>query len=80
MGSDKTGLLKTGIIGLILTALCCFTPALVMILGIAGLGMLTGYLDYILLPLLFLFAFVTIYAFVKTKVDVHKKGTINRLK
>jgi len=37
------------------TAICCFTPILVVGLGIVGLGMLIPYLDYVLLPALGLF-------------------------
>ncbi len=40
------------VIGTVLVALCCFTPLLVVILGIVGLSALTPYLDYILLPAL----------------------------
>jgi hypothetical protein len=35
-----------------LVALCCFTPILVILLGVVGLSALTWYLDYVLLPAL----------------------------
>jgi len=38
--------------GLIGTLLCCFTPILIVLFGLLGLGALTGYLDYALMPLL----------------------------
>lgn len=45
-------MLKTGIIGAIIAAICCFTPVLVVLLGAVGLSAALGWLDYILLPLL----------------------------
>jgi mercuric ion transport protein len=45
-------LVKTGIIGAVIAALCCATPVLVILLGAVGLSALTGYLDYVLLPAL----------------------------
>jgi mercuric ion transport protein len=57
-----TTLLKTGIIGSIIAALCCFTPVLVILFGAVGLSSLVGYLDFVLLPALALFVCITIYA------------------
>lgn len=48
-------LLKLGIAGTVLTCVACFTPAAVAVLGLLGLARWTGYLDYVLLPLLALF-------------------------
>lgn len=45
-----------------LVALCCFTPILVILLGVVGLSALTGYLDYVLLPALAVSIGLTIYA------------------
>jgi len=59
---DPKILLRTGIIGTVLVALCCFTPVLVILLGVVGLSALTGYLDYVLLPALAIFIGLTIYA------------------
>lgn len=56
------GLLKIGIIGTVIAALCCFTPVLVVLLGVVGLSALTGYLDYVLLPALAFFVALTAYA------------------
>jgi len=55
-------LLTTGIVGTVLAALCCFTPLLVVLFGAVGLSAVVGYLDYILLPVLFVFIAITIYA------------------
>ena len=54
-----TKLLKTGIVGTVLAALCCFTPVLVLLLSALGLSAVTGYLDYVLLPALFFFIVLT---------------------
>ncbi len=58
----SNGLLATGIIGTAITALCCFTPVFVVLLGAVGLSALTGYLDYVLLPALAIFVGLTVYA------------------
>jgi hypothetical protein len=60
--ADSNRLLGAGIIGAVVAALCCFTPVLVLLLGAVGLGALTGYLDYVLLPALAFFVGLTIYA------------------
>ena len=46
-------LLRTGSIGVAIAAICCFTPALVVLLGLAGLSAFVGGLDYGLFPILF---------------------------
>ena len=63
--SSNNRLLKVGIIGTIIAALCCFTPILVILLGVTGLGELTGYLDYVLLPALCIFVIIMVYALVQ---------------
>lgn len=59
---EKDRWFKTGLWGTVVTAICCFTPILVWTLGILGLATLTGYLDYVLFPLLGIFIAITIYA------------------
>lgn len=61
----STRLLKTGIIGTIIAALCCFTPLLVGLLGVVGLSAVVGYLDYVLMPALVVFILITIYALIR---------------
>lgn len=58
-------LLTTGIFGTGILAICCFTPALVILLGAVGLSAWLTWLDYVLLPLLVLFVGLTIYALVR---------------
>jgi len=50
--NDKT-LLRRGLIGSAIAAICCFTPFLVVIVAGVGLSALVGWLDYALFPLLF---------------------------
>lgn len=52
MKSDKN-LLHTGSCGTAIAAVCCFTPALVVLFGFAGLSAYIGWLDYGLFPMLF---------------------------
>jgi mercuric ion transport protein len=59
---NDRNLLKVGIIGTVIAALCCFTPILVILLGVVGLSTLVGWLDIVLLPALALFAGITVYA------------------
>ncbi|ADE14805.1 conserved hypothetical protein [Nitrosococcus halophilus Nc 4] len=56
-------LLRTGIIGSIIAAICCFTPVLVLLLGALGLAAWVGWLDYVLFPALAFFLGLTAYAF-----------------
>jgi mercuric ion transport protein len=56
-------MLKAGVIGTVVAALCCFTPVLVIIFGAVGLAALVGYLDYVLFPALAFFVALTLYAF-----------------
>jgi len=58
-------LFRIGVIGTVVTALCCFTPVLVVVLTAVGLAGVIGALDMILLPLLFLFIGVAVYAGIK---------------
>ena len=50
--NDKK-LLRTGSIGAVIAAICCFTPALVVLVGFVGLSAIVGWLDYGLFPILF---------------------------
>jgi mercuric ion transport protein len=47
-------LLKTGVIGSLIAALCCATPVLAVLLGAVGLGWLIGSMDDVVLPVLVL--------------------------
>ena len=55
-------LLRVGIIGSVIAALCYFTTVLVSVLAVVGLSAAVGWLDYVLFPALFIFIGITIYA------------------
>ncbi len=59
---DNRKLLKTGVIGTGVTAVCCFTPALVVLVSAIGLSAIIGWLDFVLFPALALFMAITAYA------------------
>src|SRR5712692_5537707 len=50
-------------IGTAVVALCCFTPLLVIVLGLVGLSFLTPYLDYVLLPALVVLLVITVVSY-----------------
>jgi mercuric ion transport protein len=61
-GRNRKTLIRIGVLGTALAALCCFTPVLAVLLGAVGLAALTGYLDYVLIPALVAFICLTLYA------------------
>ena len=63
---DKN-LLRTGIIGTVLAAICCFTQALVILVSAVGLSAVIGYLDFVLLPSLGFFLALIAYAVYRMK-------------
>ncbi|MGH6943652.1 MAG: mercury resistance system transport protein MerF [Geminicoccaceae bacterium] len=65
MAPDR--LLWTGATGSVIAALCCFTPALVVLLSAVGLSAWLGWLDYLLLPGLVLFLAITVYALARRR-------------
>jgi len=62
--NDRT-LLRTGISGAAVAAICCFTPLLVLVLGVVGLSAWLAWLDYVLLPVLVLFLGLTAWALIR---------------
>lgn len=60
---QRKNLLKLGIIGTVVTAICCFTPALVLLLGAIGLSASLAWLDSVLIPLLVVFMAITAFAY-----------------
>lgn len=56
--------LVIGVIGTAVTAICCFTPALVVLLGAVGLTAWLAWLDYVLIPALALFMGLTVFALI----------------
>ena len=70
-------LLKLGIIGTVITALCCFTPVLVVLFGVLGLAGLVGYLDYVLFPLLAVFLLLVVVGAVRFSSRTTSASNIN---
>ncbi len=65
--SDKK-LMKTGLIGSGVMAVCCFTPVLVLTMGAVGLSGLVGWwLDLVLFPALALFLAMAGYGFYRLR-------------
>jgi mercuric ion transport protein len=58
-------LLCTGAAGSVIAAICCFTPALVILLGAVGLSAWLAWLDFVLLPALAIFLGLTAYALLR---------------
>lgn len=58
--NDKA-LLRTGVIGTVIAAICCFTPLLVIILGTVGLSAWLLWFDYAVFAALI--AFLGLIAF-----------------
>ena len=71
MARGDSRLVRAGLIGTAVAALCCFTPVLVVLLGAVGLGAVTGYLDYVLLPALVIFGGILAYGLWRT--ERHRK-------
>lgn len=67
-------LLTTGLIGMVISALCCFTPILVVLFGAVGLAAWVGHLDAVLIPSLGAFTLLTIYAFIRKDREVQKNS------
>lgn len=63
----KDRLLAIGIAGTVIAAVCCFTPALAIVLGAVGLSAWLAGLDAVLLPALAGFALLTAYALVRRR-------------
>ncbi len=61
---DKT-ILKTGIIGGAVAAICCVTPILVVAVSALGLAAVVPWLDFLLFPALAMFVGMVAYALVR---------------
>jgi len=64
--TDKD-LLRFGIIGTVIAAICCFTPILVILLVTVGLSGVLGWVDFVLVPALLIFMGITAYALWKRR-------------
>ena len=66
---SKKGMLAA-LTGTVLVALCCFTPILVVFLGVVRLSAFTPYLDVVLLPALVVMIVVTIASYLRWRKSV----------
>lgn len=67
MGLDNRKLLKIGIVGSVIAALCCFTPILVILFSVLGISAFIGILDIVLLPVLAFFLLLTLFAYLRRR-------------
>lgn len=65
MSSDQQ--LKVALAGVAVIVVCCFTPALVVLLAALGLSAGVGYLDYVLLPAMAGFVGLAVAAYRKRR-------------
>ena len=61
-GMDDLNLVRLGVVGTAIAALCHFTPVLVIMAGVVGLSALVGNFDYVLLPALIFFIGLAVYS------------------
>lgn len=59
--------MKTGLVGSIITAVCCFTPVLAIALSAAGLSAWLAWADYVLFPLLAMFLALAVYGWLRRR-------------
>jgi mercuric ion transport protein len=70
LSGANMSLLRIGIVGVVVSALCCFTPVLVVLLGFLGVAAWIGYLDYVLMPALLFFLVLTVYALIQKDKEI----------
>ncbi|MCF2969966.1 mercury resistance system transport protein MerF [Synechococcus sp. Nb3U1] len=51
------------VLGTVIVSLCCFTPVVAITISAIGLGVMIGYLDYILLPALVVLLIITFVSY-----------------
>jgi mercuric ion transport protein len=59
--NKENRLITIGFLGGIIAVICCFTPALAVLLSALGFAAVIGYLDYVLLPAMAIFLGLIIY-------------------
>ena len=65
-GKYKKTFIAAGV-GTAIVAVCCFTPVLVILLGIVGLSAFTPYLDHVLFPALVILMILAAVSYRKWK-------------
>ncbi len=59
---SNRSLLRTGIVGAVITAICCVTPVLIILFGALGVSAWLGWIDLVLFPLLAAFIALIVFA------------------
>ena len=59
--------MKTGLVGSIIAAVCCFTPVLAIAFGAVGLSAWLAWADFVLFPLLALFLALAVYGWLQRR-------------
>lgn len=70
--TSPKAMIGIGGVGAIVTAVCCFTPVLVILLGGIGAGAAIAYLDMVLFPLLGLFLLILVVGILRYR---HSQGS-----
>ncbi len=68
---DAKKLQRTGIVGIVAAAVCCFTPLLVILLGAVGLSAAVAWLDLVLFPALAFFIALALFGYFKGRRNAH---------
>jgi mercuric ion transport protein len=63
----RKALLRVGVAGTLLAAICCATPALAVLFGALGLSAWLAWSDYIALPMLLVFLGISAYALIRRR-------------
>jgi mercuric ion transport protein len=63
----NTKLIGTGVVGALVSMLCCFTPVLVVLLSALGLTAFVANLDYVLVPAFVASIALVIFALVRRR-------------
>ncbi len=72
---DRT-ILRIGIVGSAIAAVCCFTAVLVVLLGAVGLSAWLGWLDYVLFPALATFLAMTAYGLYRWRRNADQEADV----
>jgi mercuric ion transport protein len=64
---QNTKLIGTGVSGVLLSMLCCFTPVLVILLSALGLTAFVAKLDYVLVPVFVASIALVIFALMRRR-------------
>lgn len=64
---QNTKMIGTGVVGALVSMLCCFTPALVLLLGALGLSAYVAKADYVLIPIFLASIALIVFAIIRRR-------------